>query len=363
MQVGLCRAFGRPLLLGLEDVEQAVDRHVGLAHLGDRAAEPAHRQRQLPRVADKCQIHTQGNLPGHAQVHAQHDDGEHLQDAHHVAQCVKRGHPVAQPEPQVGVAVVLLAELVKLRLLPAERAHHAHARQVLLHDGGQRALRLVRFFIPAGHMAEKQHRITDDHRHKRRRQQRHLHVHREHDDHAGHDHEQRAQQLQQLVHHECAHDLHVGDAALDDVAGAVLHMPAVRQALDAAVQRVAQRLDKPLRAHRQTAVLNVAHAELQQRNRRRQRARRGQLRPRRKRRRKRRQAAPVAQQHAVHREADHLRERHAKQRQQQRRAHAQQESGRRRAQMPRKQPRLLPVSSSHNSPFISSRPRATPPHG
>ncbi len=116
----------------------------GLAHLGDRAAEPAHRQRQLPRVADKCQIHTQGNLPGHAQVHAQHDDGEHLQDAHHVAQCVKRGHPVAQPEPQVGVAVVLLAELVKLRLLPAERAHHAHAGQVLLHNGGQLALGLVR---------------------------------------------------------------------------------------------------------------------------------------------------------------------------------------------------------------------------
>ena len=237
--------------------------------------------------------------------------------------------------------LVLLAELLQFRALPAKRAHDAHASQILLHDGRERALGLVAFRVARGRLLEKQRRIQHDARHKRHRDERHPHIHRQHGRHVDGDQKDRADQLNHLIHDERADDLNVRRAALDDVARRVLHMPAVGQTLNVAVERVAQRLDKPLRADRQARVLRKAGGKLRQRRQRRQttcqREQSAHIQPGQRR----GQRLRFPHQHGIHREADDLREQRAQQRSRQHSRQSKHKRGRGRTQMMRQQPRLL----------------------
>ena len=72
------------------------------------------------------------------------------------------------------------------------------------------------------------------------------------------DEKHRAHHLHQLIAHELADHVHVGGAALDDVAGGVIFVPGKGQILDVAVQVVPDTLDIALGAPGQLEPLAVA---------------------------------------------------------------------------------------------------------
>ena len=226
------RAFFR---LRAQNIEQTVDGNARLAHLRQRAPQRADGPRQLARVADERQVGAQRDFALHAELHADGDHAEDLRHAHHVAQRPEHRHHVAELHPDIGVIVVLPLKFFQLVALAAKGAHHAHAGDVLLHRAGELALRLVRLLIALRNALVEDQRIADDHRDEREHEQRNFDVHREHGDHVDRNQERRAQQLDHLLGDKIADNLHVGGAALDDVAGRVLHMPAIRQPLNVAV--------------------------------------------------------------------------------------------------------------------------------
>ena len=134
MQISLLRILRGLFLFGFQDIQQSIDGDARLAHLRNRAAQASHWEGQLARIIDERQIHAQRDLSAHAHMHTQHHNGKHLNDVHHIAQRPEAGEPVAQIKPEIGVAVVLLAEFFQFQLFPAKGAHHAHAREILLHD-------------------------------------------------------------------------------------------------------------------------------------------------------------------------------------------------------------------------------------
>ena len=232
--------LGRALLLfSAQDIQQAVDGNARLAHLRQRASQRADGPRELARVADESEIRAQRDFAFHAQMHADSDHAEDLRHAHHVAQRPEHGHHIAELHPDIGVVIVLLAEFLQLIAFAAKRAHHTHAGDVFLHVAGKLALGLVRLLIALGDALIKHQRIADNHGDEREHEQRDFDVHCEHRSHIDNNKERRAEQLDHLFRDKIAHNLHVGGAALDDIARRVLHMPAVRQALDMAVERVA----------------------------------------------------------------------------------------------------------------------------
>ena len=240
------RALGLDLGLGVQDVAHALDGHAGLAHLRENAAQAAHGPDQRLVVADKGQEHAQGDLAGDGHVRARAHDGDDLDAGDQVADAPVVGQQAAQVDPQRGEALVALVEALDLEALAAEGAHDAHAGQVLLHGAGQFALGLVGGAEAAGDARVEDHRIAGHDGQKDQRDEGELGVHGEHQPQVERDHEHRAHDLGQLIDDEGAHDLHIGRAALDDLARLMAYMPRKGQALDVRKERVAHGLDEAL---------------------------------------------------------------------------------------------------------------------
>ena len=89
-----------------------------------------------------------------------------------------------------------------------------------------------------------QQRIDDDDREHNCRHERQLPVHKRHAHEREHDHCHGAEYGDELLFKEGLDTLNVRGAALDDIAGGVLHMPLPRQVLDVVVQQVPAGLDE-----------------------------------------------------------------------------------------------------------------------
>ena len=94
-----------------------------------------------------------------------------------------------------------------------------------------------------------QHGIENDHRHGSQGDQRQGHIHAHHEDHGQHQQNQNAQQVGHLLGNEVAGGINIRGAALDDVAGTVLHMPAERQVLDVTKEGIAHGFHQRFGAH------------------------------------------------------------------------------------------------------------------
>ena len=145
-------------------------------------------------------------------MHAHRNDAEHLNHAHDIAQRPEHRQHIAQAHPDIGIGIVLFAELFQLVALTSECADDAHAGDVLLNRAGKHALRFVRLRVSLRDSGIKHQRIPDDDRNERKRKQGYLHVHREHGNHIHENQERRAEQFNHLLGDKRAHDLHVGCA-------------------------------------------------------------------------------------------------------------------------------------------------------
>jgi hypothetical protein len=321
-------AVGVLVLLGrIENFAQAIDGDAHLAHVAEDAPEAAQRPGDHGVVGDEHRELPEGEVPEHRLPRTQHHDQKHLQRRDEVAHAPVGAHHAAEPHPFFRKFVVLLVEVFRLERLAAERAHHAHAGQVLLHGGGEPALRLVGVAEALGDQGEEYAGIADDDRDKRDGDPRQLRAHREHPRDGGHHQHHRAEELQHLIGQKVAQHLDVGGAALDDVAGLDGDVPGVGQALDMAVELVPQAAQRALAAQCDSHAVEIGERARQHREHKRQGGEQRQMRPQRfaaarlrdGRAQKRGQVEGGVAQHAVHQHPDDLRRQEAEEYRQDRR--------------------------------------------
>ena len=246
------------LLPGIQDVAHPVHGHPGLAHVRQHPAQGPDRPGQGLVIGDEGHEGAQGHPPGYAFAGPGHHDDHHLQTRQQGAGGPVYGQQLSQPDPELGETLVLGVEFLLLVPLPAEGPDHADGGKVLLGAGGQVALRLVGGLEPAGDLPVEHPGGQAHNGDEQRRDQRQPQVHGEHDAQVQRDEKHRAHHLHQLIAHELADHVHVGGAALDDVAGGVIFVPGKGQILDVAVQVVPDTLDIALGAPGQLEPLAVA---------------------------------------------------------------------------------------------------------
>ena len=233
------------LLRGVEDVPHPVHGHPGLTHVAEHPAQGPHRPGQGAAVAHKGDEAPQGHAPLHRLHRAHQDHRHHLQAGEQGARRPVDGQQLAQADPELGKALVLLSEALLLEALPAKGPHHPHAGKVLLGAGGHRPLRLVGGLEPVGDLPVKNpggqpHNGDEGQGHQGQAQ-----VHGKHDGQVQGDEEHRAHHLYQLGAHKGADHLHVGSTSLDDIPSGMGGVPGKGQALDVSEQRIPQPFYKP----------------------------------------------------------------------------------------------------------------------
>lgn len=174
----------------------------------------------------------------------------------HNQQCLSAGNEVAhspecrqqprQSDPQTHVMVVLLSESFALVFLPPECTDDPNSGKVLLSHGRENTLVLVALAEVLSYAAPEYRRVEQYHRHCQRRRKRQLRVHRKHHGKRENDLYHYLDDSRQLFRQKFLHGIHVGGTALDDVPGAVFHVPAERKPFDVRKKQIAHRFDKRL---------------------------------------------------------------------------------------------------------------------
>ena len=246
--IGLMGAGGVLLHRRVHNVHQSVQGGPGLCHLRQHPPQPPDGEGQHAVVGDKGHVFSGGEVAPHRQHRAVHRHQQDLQAAQHVLHGEKPADDVAHVDPQGGVVAVGRLKFLPLLPLVGEGPHHPHAGEVFLHDVGHLALVLVALRKALVHLLAEQHRVSQYHRYGQRGRQGQGGVHGEHEvQRHGHQYGD-AQHGGELLGHKGAHPVHVGGAALDDVAGAVFHVPGVGQMGNVVVEGVPHGLHQGLRA-------------------------------------------------------------------------------------------------------------------
>ena len=239
----------------VHDIADTFDRNAGLAHLGDHTPKHADRPHQHRVIGDKGHIFAGLHPPADAEDRAKDDDQHHLRAGEHVGGAPEAAHDRAELFPQRGIVFVLRLEFVLFKALAAKRTHDAYARQVFLRHGRELALVLIAVHEALAELGVEMKRVGDDEGHRDKGDQRQRNIHREHEDQAQDQHDKDAENIRQLLGDKVLHRVDIRGTALDDVAGAVLHVPGKRQMLNMGKRRVAHGLDQRL------GRLGVAHAK------------------------------------------------------------------------------------------------------
>ena len=255
------------LLLAAHDIGDAVHRHARLAHLRDHAAEHAHRPGHHRAVGQESDVGAGEHLPPDAVDRAEHDHEQDLHTGEHVAHAPELGQRLGELHPEAGVILVLPKEAVPLAALGPEGAHDPHAGQVLLRHGGEDALVFVGLEEGFADLAVEMEGAHDDVGHGQHGDQRQLPAHGEHEAQRQSQQDHDADDVGHLLGHKVLHRVDVRGAALDDVAGVVLHVPGEGQALDVGKKAVPHGLDQCLGGLGLGNVVAEDGDRLQQRNR------------------------------------------------------------------------------------------------
>ena len=235
-----------------------------LAHFGDHAAQTAHGRNAHGVVNGEGDELALGHFAAHAQNAADQHNKHRLDAGRRVADSPEVRKRAAQTHPERGIVLVLLFKALPLVFLAAKGAHNAHAGQVLLRDGRQHALGFVAGSVALTDGVVEQQRIDNDDREHDRRHERQLPVHKRHAHEREHNHRHGAEHGDELLFKEGLDALNVRGAALDDIAGGVLHMPLPRQVLDVMIQKIPAGLDERFARLGTVDVHAVAHDSRQQ---------------------------------------------------------------------------------------------------
>ena len=238
------------LLLGLQNVVDALERHHRLAGVGQHPAQVPHGPQHHAHQGDEGEEFPNGDRArGQERASGDQHDGD-LRHAEHVADAPVQPHQPVHAEIVVAERGVALAKAIDLEILPSERPHHANAGEVFLQHRRHGRFGLVHFKEDLLHPREERHRAQDDDRHQAHRQHRQQGVAPE--QHRRHDREQEhgAANLHHLRRQEHAHGLHVGAAALHQVAGVGSVEERRRQMVQALIEGIAQLPGDGLRCHR-----------------------------------------------------------------------------------------------------------------
>ena len=230
-----------PLDRCIEHLGDTRDGDACLAHFGNDPAEAAHRPDDHTVINGEGDEVALRHFAAHAQKASEDHDKHRLKTARHIADCPEIRHHAAELDPEAGVFLILLLEALALELLLPERAHHAHAGQIFLCNGGEHALRLVALREAVADGVVEQDGIGHDDREHDDWHQRQLPVHEQHTHQRQHDQHQNAENRHELLLKEGLDALHIGGTALDDIAGRIGHVPLPRKMLDVMIQQIAAR--------------------------------------------------------------------------------------------------------------------------
>ena len=148
-------------------------------------------------------------------------------------------------------------ELLHLALLLAEGPHHPHAGEVLLQNRAHAALRLIAVAEVLVHHLEEPHGEQEQRRHQDHADEGDLHAAAQQDRQGDDHHQHRVDHLHHLHGEEAADGVHIGGAALDQVAGFGLGMVGKGQVLQVGIELFAQREGDVLAGHGVQAALQV----------------------------------------------------------------------------------------------------------
>jgi len=134
----------RVALLGhREDLPQPLQRHRGLAGLGEHPAELAQRPHHLGQYLQKCEQHADADLPGLHHGRASQQDDTELADDQSLAHRPVVAHGADHPAVEVPEGGVVDPEAGLLLGLVGEGPYHPDTAEVFLQHRGEPTLGLV----------------------------------------------------------------------------------------------------------------------------------------------------------------------------------------------------------------------------
>ena len=245
----------------VEDLLDAAHGHHGLAGVAQRTPQGADRPEQHIDIAGKDDQFAHGDFPPAGVNDADQQRHHALGHGDQVAAAPVDGSQAVQRQPAGPQRFVFGVELFHLTLLLAKGTHHPHAGEILLERGGHGALRFIGLLEGLVHHLEKPGGKDEQRRHEDHGDEGDLHIALEQDGQGDDDHQHRIDHLHDLHGEEAADGIHIGGAALDEVAGLGLDMVGEGQALQVGIEAFAQGLGNVLAGHgRQTALHVGEHA-------------------------------------------------------------------------------------------------------
>ena len=181
MHVGFACAGSVLLFLGIHDVGEPLQRHAGLGHLRQHAAESSDREAQHAIVGDEGDVFSRGHAAFDRKHSPEACHQQDLQAAEDVLDGEEAAHDVRHVHPKIRVDLIGLLEALALSGVCREGPHDAHARQVFLYGGGDFALLLVALHKPFFHLFAEEDGIRQDEGDRRHGDGSHRCVHREHE--------------------------------------------------------------------------------------------------------------------------------------------------------------------------------------
>ena len=259
--------FAVDLFLRIHDLRDAPERDACAAHVGDDPPQHIHGADEQGVIGDKDDEIACAQRTVHAENRAEDEDEEQLQGGEKVARRPKERALPHDAHPLPRIVRVLRFELVALLLFSAERAHDAHAREVLLRDGGEHALLFVALLIFGEKFCKEHRRIPHDGGQEGGRDEREPHIGQIHQGQREHDHDDDAKERHELPRDEVGDGVDVGGAALDDIARVVRMVPGKGQPLQMRKERIAHALEHDLIGVQRKEVVAVTEKRRDERKR------------------------------------------------------------------------------------------------
>ena len=250
------------LFLGVHNFAYARNGYARAAHIGNYSAELAHGAHKHCVIGYERHQIAGTYAAVKAEQRAYYNEQHALQRGKKVVGSPVHGKVFFNMYPKPRIVHVLLFKLVALIALPAERAHHAHARKIFLRERGEYALLLVTLFEGLARLGVKDQRICQKHGYERRRYGRKFYVHHKHKRERKHYEYDNAHERGELVGYEVGDGVRIRGAALNYVARLMGGMPPQRQSLYMRKQFVAHTAHKRLVG----AVVEVGDAILEHRH-------------------------------------------------------------------------------------------------
>ena len=237
-------AAGVLFLRGLHDGTDAVEGDAGLAHVGDHAAEHAHRPGHHGTVGEKREIGTGAHPAPKAEQRTEDHGEQDLKPGENVPDAPESGEGFGQLHPHRRVEAVLGFKAILFIAFAAESPDDANAGEVLLRDGGEKPFVLIAIQKGLPDPAVEVEGIENDHRNRQHGDQRQVQVHPQHEAQGKQQQNYDPDQVRHLFGQKVLQRLDVRGTALDDVPGAVVHVPGIGKPLQMGKEPVAHGLHK-----------------------------------------------------------------------------------------------------------------------